>query len=258
MTRSMPKITSMVLAAMLAVTGSVTAQDQGQNQDQSRNPDPYARPNDSWITIRGTVQSVRPDAFTLAYGDGRITVEMDDEDRDADAYVLMEGDSVTVNGTIDDDVFESATIEANSVYVHELDTYFYASALDEEDAYSDQGAWWRPHHGIVVLQPADEASTTLSGTVTEILGDDEFKIDRGAREVTVDVGEMDDNPLDDEGYRKIAVGDYVTVHGEMDDDLFEERELQATSVTTIFDSSHTTDMQSSQDSTSDRSSSDQR
>lgn len=48
------------------------------------------------------------------YGNGSITVEMDDGDRDADAYSLDEGDNVTVYGMIDDDLFESATIEARA------------------------------------------------------------------------------------------------------------------------------------------------
>jgi uncharacterized protein YdeI (BOF family) len=89
--------------------------------------DPYAKPDDTWISISGTVDTVRPDSFTLDYGKGVITVEMDDGDRDADAYKLLKGDKATVNGKIDDDLFETRSIEAGSVYVESLDTYFYAS-----------------------------------------------------------------------------------------------------------------------------------
>ena len=57
--------------------------------------DPYLMSNNSWISISGTVKSVSADLFTLDYGDGLITVEMDDGDRDADAYKLIPGDEVT-------------------------------------------------------------------------------------------------------------------------------------------------------------------
>ena len=38
------------------------------------------------------------------------------------------------------------------------------------------------------------------------------------------------NPLDDEGYQKIDVGDRVKVTGNIDNDLFEGKELMADSV----------------------------
>lgn len=99
----------------------------------SRQSDPYLKANNTWISISGTVKTVSPDIFLLDYGDGIIKVEMDDGDRDADAYKLIEGDTVTVNGMIDDDFYEATKIEAASVYVEKLGTYFYASSVDEED-----------------------------------------------------------------------------------------------------------------------------
>jgi uncharacterized protein YdeI (BOF family) len=179
--------------------------------------DPYMEPDDSWISLSGTVTAVTPDAFTLDYGKGMITVEMDDGDRDADAYKLIEGDKVTVNGIIDDDLFETRTIEASSVYVEKLDTYFYASAADEEDTFV---TYWSP---VVVSR------TVVQGTVTEV-NDEEFVLNTGARTVTVEVEEMPYNPLDDEGYQKVDVGDRVSVTGTMDYDLFEGRELVADSL----------------------------
>jgi uncharacterized protein YdeI (BOF family) len=179
--------------------------------------DPYMEPDDSWISLSGTVTAVTPDAFTLDYGKGMITVEMDDGDRDADAYKLIEGDKVTVNGIIDDDLFETRTIEASSVYVEKLDTYFYASAADEEDTFV---TYWSP---VVVSR------TVVQGTVTEV-NDEEFVLNTGARMVTVEVDEMTYDPLDDEGYQKVDVGDRVSVTGTMDYDLFEGRELVADSL----------------------------
>lgn len=182
--------------------------------------DPKKMPDNSWISVSGTVESVTADSFILDYGDGRITVEMDDGDRDADGYKLLEGDMVTVNGMIDADFFEAKTIEASSVYVDNIDTYFYASAVDEEDTF------------VTVTTPVVVAATVVQGEVTEV-SDDEFMLDTGARRIEVEVDALADNPLDDEGYQKIEVGDRVSVAGSMDDDLFEGRELVATSVVTL-------------------------
>ena len=73
-----------------------------------RNRSPYTQPDDSWISLS-------------------VTVEMDDGDRDADAYKLLPGDKVNVVGKIDDNLFELISIEASSVYVEKLGTTFYAS-----------------------------------------------------------------------------------------------------------------------------------
>jgi uncharacterized protein YdeI (BOF family) len=180
--------------------------------------DPYMQPDDTWISLSGTVTSVSRDAFTLDYGKGVITVEMDDGDRDADGYKLMKGDNVTVNGKIDDDFFETTTIEASSVYVEKLGTYFYASPIDEEDRFF-----------VVAPTPIVLTRTVVQGTVTEVR-DDEFVVNTGLRSMTVEVEEMAYNPLDDEGYQKIRVGDRVRATGSIDDDLFEGRELVADSV----------------------------
>jgi uncharacterized protein YdeI (BOF family) len=182
--------------------------------------DPYLKADDSWISISGTVKNVEADRFTLDYGSGWIAVEMDDGDRDADAYKLLEGDRVTVNGMIDDDLFETRTVEASSVYVEKLDTYFYASAFDEEDIFV---TYWSP----VVISRA-----VVQGTVTDVR-DDEFTISTGTRTITVEVDEMAYDPLDDAGYQKVDVGDRVSVTGDMETDLFEGRELEATSLVVL-------------------------
>jgi hypothetical protein len=181
---------------------------------------PYARADESWISISGTVGTVSPDTFTLDYGDGIVIVEMDDWDYDADAYKVMQGDKVVVTGMVDDDFFESTSIEASSVYVEDLNTYFYASPADEED------------HWASVTVPITISETTVIGTVTEV-GEHEFTVDTALRELTVDTTEMLYNPLDDEGYQKVRVGDRVRVSGEIDVSFFEGRELMAESIVTL-------------------------
>ena len=189
--------------------------------------DPMTQPDDSWISVSGTVERVTNDAFLLDYGEGSMTVEMDDGDRDADGYKLVSGDKVTVNGRIDDDLFEARTLEASSVYVENIDTYFYASAVDEEDINNVI---------VTVSTPVVVSAITVQGRVTEVSAD-EFVVDTGLRQVRVEVEEMAYNPLDDQGYQKIEVGDRVSVTGQIDNDLFEGRELVADSVVTLSSSS---------------------
>ena len=189
--------------------------------------DPMTEPDDSWISVSGNVESVSADAFVLDYGEGLMTVEMDDGDRDADGYKLVSGDEVTVTGRIDDDLFEARTLEASSVYVENIGTTFFASAVDEE-AMNDVI--------VTVSTPVVISATTVQGIVTEV-NSEEFMVDTGLRQMRVEVEEMSDNPLDDEGYQKIEVGDLVSVTGQIDDDLFEGRELVADSVVTLSSSS---------------------
>jgi len=184
--------------------------------------EPYMKPDDTWISISGTIKHVERDAFTLDYGEGIISVEMDDGDRDADGYKLMEGDKVTVNGRVDDDLFETTTIEASSVYVEGIGTTFYASAVDEEDAYAL----------VTITTPIVVSATVVEGRVTDV-NDEEFSVDTGPRQIRIDVSEMPYNPLDDKGYQKLQKGDRVRVAGHMEDDFLEGRELMADSVVTL-------------------------
>ncbi|MFO7726270.1 MAG: NirD/YgiW/YdeI family stress tolerance protein, partial [Oceanipulchritudo sp.] len=89
--------------------------------------DPYDQPDDTYISLSGTVSSSYDDSFVLDYGEGLVTVEMDDWDWYNDAYGIIEEDDVTVYGYVDDDLYETTTIEVSSVWVEDLNTYFYAS-----------------------------------------------------------------------------------------------------------------------------------
>ena len=182
---------------------------------------PYKKADDSWITLSGTVSTVSADAFMLDYGTGKILVEMDDGDRDADAYKLLPGDEVTVTGKIDDDLFEKTSIEASSVHVKKLETTFFASAVDEED------------YPLFFALPETVSTISIYGPVTAV-HKNRFTLDRGNRSLSVDVSGMANNPLDDEGYQKIEVGDYVRVTGIIGEGFEENREFQAVSITELF------------------------
>ncbi len=177
--------------------------------------DPATARDDTWISVSGTVVSTTPHSFRLDHGDGIITVEMDDFDLDADGRALMANDEVVVYGRVDHDLFEKKTIEASSVYVDNLNTHFYASAADEEDF----DVW-------TVAVPVHVGRMEVTGTVTSTIGR-EFTIDTGASRVQVDTMDLYFNPMDEDGYLQIEVGDRVKVGGDIDTSFFDETELSA-------------------------------
>jgi len=178
------------------------------------NADPYEQVNNSSISISGTVTASHPDKFNLDYGDGQVVVEMDDWQPDKDGYQIFPGDEVVVYGIIDDDLFERTTIEASSVYVKNLNTYFYANSADEEDISAS------------AMIEVMEQNTAVSGVITEINGD-EFVINREGKRVTVDTSELGYDPLDEQGAQQLEIGDRVRVFGYIDDDWWEGREVMA-------------------------------
>ena len=93
---------SLGVAALIAAGLTTSAQADETN--------PYTMADNTWITLGGEVESVNPDSFMLDYGDGYILVEMDDGDRDADAYKLLKGDKVTVSGQIDDEGYQKIDV----------------------------------------------------------------------------------------------------------------------------------------------------
>lgn len=204
-------LTSLLVAGCFSA--SIAAQDE-----------PAAETDASWISLKGTVTSTDADSFMMDYGDGLVTVEMDDWDHFGDAYPLSDGDEVTVYGRVDKGLYETTTIEAGSVYVDDLNTFFYASAVDEE---GDYGEW-------VVDLDASVGDVTYIGTVEWVSPETHtMAIDTGSLELTVDTSGLLYDPLDDEGYQKIDAGDRVSVEAVVDADFFGDQDLLAESITTL-------------------------
>lgn len=181
------------------------------------------RADGSWISLSGTVTSATADSFRLDYGDGLVTVEMDDWDDFGDAYPLMDGDRVTVYGAVDNDLFEKTTIEAGSVYVEGLNTFFYASPADEEE----YGEW-------VVSVDVVPGELVYIGTVTSVNEmTNTFTLDTGSIELSVDTSALTYDPLDDEGFQQIDVGDRVSIDAVIDADFIGDQDLLAESIVTL-------------------------
>lgn len=185
--------------------------------------DPANKPDDTWISLTGTVTSTTDSTFKLDYGDGLVTVEMDDWDSYGEAFPLTDGDQVTVYGEVDNDLYESAKIEASSVYVDDINSFFYASAADEEEL----GDW-------VVDVDAELGDLTYIGEVETVSPvTNTFTIDTGASELTVHTSDMVYDPLDTEGFQEIEVGDRVSVEGEIDADFIGNNDLIAESIVAL-------------------------
>jgi uncharacterized protein YdeI (BOF family) len=211
-----PALLAVAIPATLAASSALVAQE------------PYAQPDNSWISISGTVVMPTSDEFTLDYGEGVITVEMDDWDAYGEAHALMDGDQVTVYGDIDDDLYEVASIEAAAVYVDSLNTYFYASSADEERID------YIPMHNWNVYVRPEPKQVTVTGTVSSVTREArEFTLDTGLRKLTVHTDDMAYNPLDDRGYQQVDRGDMVSVTGDLNRQFLEGRILDASFVTTM-------------------------
>lgn len=173
----------------------------------------------SWVSLSGKVVSHTPKAFTLDYGEGTIKVETDDWDNIGDGWAINEGDNVTVYGKVDNGFYHSKKIEAGSVYVEDLNTLVTApSAADEEKIVSYTYFTVPATHDLQV-----------AGTVTSV-SDRMFTLDTGERKVEVDTIELGYNPMDNIGYPKIEKGDFVSVSGELDTNLFTKNEITAQNI----------------------------
>ena len=178
----------------------------------------------SIVRISGTVETIVPNTFNLDYGEGQVLVEMDDRDRDADSYALQDGDKVTVTGYVDDDLFEDKTIEASSVYVHKIGTYFFASLMDDEKFEFD----------IPTMEVnSSDTNMTVKGQVAQVK-ENAFTVESGEQDIEIAVSELSSNPLDDEGYPRVSAGDMVSVTGTVDKEFIEERRMIADSLIKLY------------------------
>lgn len=226
-----------VAALMIAALPAGAAQDRKQDTQQpqaqqqskerqsgqsgNRQSQKLSRPDGEWLTLSGKVASVSGEQFRMSVGDKEIAVELDDYDWGRESNALRVGDRVTVSGAMDKDFLEKRKIEASSVYIDKLNRYVYASAADEESGYN--------YSYLAADRAEDGEWISFTGTVIEQDGE-ELRVDTGIREIKVDTSEL----TGPDELTWIDAGDRVSVYGEMDDaDLFERREVVASSVVTL-------------------------
>lgn len=173
------------------------------------------------VNLSGRVVSAQPDFFLLDYGLGEVRVEMDDWDWYQEGKLLKAGDEVVVRGRIDNDFVARKRIEASSVFVKNLGTYFYASASDEEAL---------PTTTVFVSTGVDHVDAT--GTVTAIEGR-EFTMGAASGPLRVDTTALPENPLDGKGFQQVKVGDRLYVWGDLNLEQAEGAELKARGIVTL-------------------------
>ncbi len=176
--------------------------------------------NGSWISVRGKVEKAMPNYFVLDKGSRSIIVEMDDWDMFKEGTYIKKGDVVVVNGRVDKDFPEKRKIEAGSVYVQGINTYFYASSSDEEIEPYLVG-----YHYEVRDIPTN-AELTFTGTVEKIKND-QIVVNTGYRKVKVDTSSLPENLVFSDKSLNPEIGDRVTVKGEMENKFFRDFVLDA-------------------------------
>lgn len=201
-----------MLATAAMVTGLMSA---------PANADVQALPNmqdQSHIVLTGKVGQIDGDEFELIYGNNsKITVELDRFGFTGDETKrLTPGESVTVTGYLDDDLFEGREIEAYNIRMNDSRVYYYTTESQPVYRYT-----YDPY-----AEPEEGAFVTMKGTVSDVKGD-EFTVSDGNNRMKVDVSEIGYDPFDDEGFQKIENGDEVYIYGTINDSFYESREIMA-------------------------------
>ena len=213
------------------------------------------------IVLTGTVGAIRADEFDLMYGaNNKVTVELDRFGWSPEATeYLTQGESVTISGYIDDDLFEGREIEAynvrlndNYVYYYTADaipvyTYEYDANRTNRSSSMNSNASMNSNNAATANTNTETntmASTSIedgsylnmTGTVSEISGQ-EFKVTNSSGTMQVDASQLGYDAFDDEGMQQIKNGDRVYVYGSLDKGFFENNEIVAMGVVELIDSS---------------------
>lgn len=197
---------------------------------------PKLQPDESYVSISGTVVNSDDDEFTLDYGQGQISVEMDDWEWQNEDMEVLPGDEVTVYGRVEKHLFVDASIEADSVFIEDPATYYY-SPTPEVTTFTVMD--------VSPVTPVIAGNLVFTGTVTNVK-DRTFTINTGDLELTVNTSGMRNNPLDDEGRQKVETGDTVSVVGNLGTGVIGDRRLEADSIVILQESNKQNQQQQSQ------------
>jgi len=187
---------------------------------------PKLQPDDSYVSISGTVLTAEDDEFSLDYGQGHISVEMDDMGWVGNQPELVPGDEVTVYGRVEEHLFVDASIEADSIFIEDPATYYYSSPTNDMTTFAVMD--------VAPVTPVVVGDLILTGTVQSVK-DRQFTVNTGDLEFTVDTSGMQNNPLDNEGRQKVGKGDTVSVAGNLGSGAIGDRKLNAESIIVLRD-----------------------
>ena len=184
--------------------------------------------DDTYVTLSGTVGKITDgDEFELRYSNGTIMVDTNDHwpnlfDKNA-SQILKTGDRIQVSGEVDDNFFAKKEIEATRItYQGENHSRTYWSEEDYNDN-SDYLTYGDRHY-------REGEDITLTGTVGKTMDGQEFMLNYVGGSIKVDADD-----LRMEKTNRLRTGDRVIVMGEIDDDWFEKREIEADRIVRMND-----------------------
>jgi hypothetical protein len=177
----------------------------------------------SWMSVEGTLIDGSPSGFRVRYDGGVITVQMTGWDW-YETYAPLDGSEVIVFGPVDERLFETGALEATSVYVDDLGTYF---QREEGKGIADIASY------VFYSDPIGN-HVNLYGTVSGLKdGDIELELGGGAADVSVGTGPAGDNRLRETVLPKLEPGDRISVSGHLDPDFWQQRKLRADRIVII-------------------------
>ncbi|MBI1178953.1 MAG: NirD/YgiW/YdeI family stress tolerance protein [Alphaproteobacteria bacterium] len=195
---------------------------------------PLQKPDESWVSLTGTIKAVAGDTFVLDYGPHSVVVDMD-KGRLNHGRWMKPGQTVNVYGVIDKGFFNKPEIDATRVYSYDRNAYYYGGLHQVTvKASSLEPTRLSPPIQLPAPTAKNGSNVSVAGLVTR-LGDDDFYLSTSAGSYDVKVGKLADNPLDDKGARKVRPGDYVYVTGPVDDGFFVAHEIKARNLVTLVD-----------------------
>ena len=174
--------------------------------------------DDTHVTLSGTVGKIMDgDEFELRHKNGSIKVDTNDRwpnlfSQDA-SEILKTGDKVRVSGVVDDNLFTKKEIDATRI-AHDGMQYYRVYWLDDDARDYDYVYWYDRNR--------DGEDIVISGTISRVTDDQEFMLNYTGGTIQVDADDISEAKTD-----WLAVGDQITVFGEIDDDWFEKREIDA-------------------------------
>lgn len=174
-------------------------------------------PDDSYVTISGTVESVQNEReFKLRDNTGTIGVDI----KSNQSVVLKPGQYVTVSGTVDNDL-GMVDIDATDVYAHKGFTRSVSDALRGMKGVSTSDA-----QAFNIKDLPKEGMVKVTGTVTDVDNEKEFTLRDESGSINVDI----------ESNEKAALkkGARVTVIGSVDSGAL-GKDINATQVIVVAD-----------------------
>ena len=171
----------------------------------------------SQVSITGTVDRVKNEReFTLRDNSGSIDVDIESNQ----SVVLKQGDSVTVNGTVDRRLF-GANINASRVTVNKNVAQAVSDAIEGHTPISFEGA---TPYDISTLPK--QGLVKVSGTVTDVDNEKKFTVKDSTGSIKVKVESPETAAL--------TKGAQVTVIGYVDNGLF-RKDINARKVVVLAD-----------------------